>query len=50
MEFKQYLSKLQKPEDIANEFCDNLKMSVKEKFKSGIKRSVNHLYVVIKQN
>jgi transcription initiation factor TFIIIB Brf1 subunit/transcription initiation factor TFIIB len=32
LEFKQYLSKLQRPEDFTKDFCDNLKVTMLDKF------------------
>lgn len=50
MEFKQYLSKLQRPEDIAKNFCDNLKVTMLDKFEIGMKKSVNLLYTLKKED
>lgn len=50
LEFKSYLTSLQKPEDLTKELCDNITLSIKEKFTEGIKKSANQLYGTIKQH
>lgn len=40
---------MQKPEDLTKDFCDNIKISMKDKFTTGMKKTMNSLYAIKKE-